>query len=115
MSPKIIDQQTDISKLQEMAKASFGNLVKAVVDIQKQSMAIGGEMHADEERFLIENGSKQDDLWGINIYPFQKIDQLIEFDSVINLRPSQKNLTRGIENTQIRQKIIQIVKNLIKL
>jgi hypothetical protein len=72
-------------------------------------------MHADEEKMLLENGSKQQDLWGINLYPqnFGKED-FIEFDSVINLRPSQNNLSRFVEDEKIRQKIIKIVDQLIK-
>lgn len=100
------------SQLKEMA-GGFVNLVKAVVDIEKGIMAIGGELHADEEALLLEKGSKQLNLWGINLYPELQGEKFIEFDSVINLRPIQNNRSRGVEDAQIRQKIIEIVNSLI--
>jgi hypothetical protein len=111
----LIDKPIDFKKLVELAEKNFAGLVKAVVDVEKEMMVIGGEMHADEEKMLLEKGSKQQDLWGINLYPqnFGKED-FIEFDSVINLRPSQNNLSRFVEDEKIRQKIIKIVDQLIK-
>jgi hypothetical protein len=106
------EEKISRSQLKEIA-GSFGNIVKAVVDVEKGIMAIGGELHADEEALLLEKGSKQRNLWGINLYPELQPEKFIEFDSVINLRPSQDNRSRGVENTQIRQKIIEIVNSLI--
>lgn len=111
---KIIKDQITIKKIKEMSQKMFGNLVKAVVDIEKEIMAIDAELHADIEIALIENGSKQENLWGINIYPEIQGEKRIEFDSMINLKPSLNNRTRGIENQQIREKIIKIVNTLIK-
>lgn len=100
------------SQLKEIADG-FGNLVKAVVDIEKSLMAIGGELHADEEAFLLEKGSQQRNLWGINLYPELQGEEFIEFDSVINLRPTQGNRSRGVDDAGIRQKIKEIVNSLI--
>jgi hypothetical protein len=110
----IIDKPIKRSKVKKMAQALFGNLVKAVVDIEKEIMAIGGELHSDEEALLLENGSDQRNLWGINLYPDVDDDQWIEFDSMINLRPSQGNITRGLNDQKIRKKIAKIVGKLIK-
>lgn len=96
-----------------MAEKMFGNLIKAVVDIEKEIMAVNGELHADEEALLLQNGSKQQNLWGINIYPDLQGDNFIEFDSMINLRPSQGNRSRGVDSEEIRKKIIGIVNKLI--
>ena len=97
-----------------MTEQMFGNLVKAVVDIDKEIIAIDGELHADEEALLLESGSKQSDLWGINLYPeFFGKDDFIEFDSMINLRPSQDNRSRGVKNEATRKKIIQTVNKLV--
>lgn len=112
---KIVDRNNKIT-LQDLKKISrkmFSGLVKAVVDIEKEIMVIGGEMHADEESFLISHGSTQRNLWGINLYPQNKPEEFIEFDSIINLRPGQGNLSRYIENKKIRKKIISIVNQLI--
>lgn len=97
-----------------MAKAKFGNLVKAVVDVEKEVMVVDGELHADEEALLLQKGSKQKNLWGINLYPEEDEERWIEFDSLINLRPSLGNLSRGIEDQKIRKSIIQIINKLIK-
>ena len=106
---KILQQE-----LHKIAEERFGDLVKAVVDIKREIMAIGGDLHADEEAILIEQGSSQEDLWGINLYPEMPREKWIEFDSVINIRPSLDNRSRGIDNSEIRNKIIQIVNSLVE-
>ena len=111
---RIIKTKTPILVFEKMAKKMFGNLIKAVVDIDKGIMAVNGELHADEEALLLENDSKQENLWGINIYPKIKGNDWIEFDSMINLRPSLNNLSRGIDDINTRKKIIKIVNQLIK-
>lgn len=111
---KIIKDKISIKELEKLAEDMFGNFVKAVVDIEKKIMATGGEFHADEEALLIQNGSKQSNLWGINIYPAIKEENWIEFDSMINLRPSQGNCTRSVENKEIQKIIIEIVNNLVQ-
>ena len=111
---KIVNDKISTKELKKMAKKMFDNLVKAVVDIEKEKMAVDAPMHADEEAELIETGSKQENLWGINIYPDLKDDDFIEFDSMINLKPAFDNRTRGIESSEIREKIIKIVNNLVK-
>lgn len=97
-----------------MAEATFGNLVKAVVDIEKELIAVDAELHSDLEALLLEDGSKQKSLWGINLYPEIQGDDFIEFDSMINMRPSQGNRSRGIEDKELRNKIIGIVAKRIK-
>ena len=111
---QIITDKITIKELQNIAEKMFGNLVKAVVDIEKGIMAINAAMHADEEAELIKNGSKQENLWGINLYPNKTGEDFIEFDSMINLRPAQNNRSRGVENTAIQKKIINIVNKLVE-
>lgn len=111
---KIVKDQITLKELKKMAENMFGGLVKAVVDVKQEIMAVDSGMHADEEEILLKNGSKQQDLWGINIYPDETGEKRIEFDSMINLRPSQKNRSRGVDNAVICQKIIKITKKLIK-
>lgn len=111
---KIIKEKISIKELEKLAESMFGNLVKAVVDIENKIMAVGGELHSDEEALLLESGSKQSDLWGINIYPEINDENWIEFDSMINLRPSQGNRTRGVENKEIQKIIIEVVNKLIE-
>jgi len=112
MEIRIIKEPIKKQELTEMAKKQFGDIIKAVVDIEKEIMAIGPELHSDGEILLEEKeGSKREYVWGINLYPEQ--DDFIEFDSVINLKPSSNNRSRDVENPDIREKIKQIVNKLI--
>jgi hypothetical protein len=110
MSPmQIIDGPADRAMLKTLAQERFGDMVKAVVDIERKMMAIGGELHADEEQLLLENGSKQENLWGINLYPDTMTADWLEFDSMINLRPSQGNRSRGVDDPAIQERIRSVV------
>jgi hypothetical protein len=111
---KIVESEITIEELKEMSKKMFGNLVKAVVDTEKEIMAVDGELHSDEQEILIEGGSKYENLWGINIYPDNKNEDWIEFDSMINLKPGLGQRIRGVENLEIKEKIIKIVNKLVK-
>ena len=111
---KVVKDRISIDELKELAREMFDNFVKAVVDVEKRVMSVGGELHSDEEAQLIEQGSKQHDLWGINLYPEMEDDCWIEFDSLINIRPSVGNRTRGVNSPEIREAIVGIVNNLVK-
>jgi len=110
----IVRSSIVLAELKTMAENSFGNLVKAVVDTDRKIMAVDGELHADEEALLLEDGSAQKHLWGINIYPELEGQDRIEFDSLINIRPSQKNRSRGVEDPAIREDIMRVVADLVK-
>jgi hypothetical protein len=109
----IITEKIHLTEILEFSKENPEALIKAVVDIDKKIMAIGGDLHADEEVTLLEYGSLQQSLWGINLYPDKAADEWIEFDSMINIRPRQNNRSRDVEDPEIRKKIYQIVNNLI--
>lgn len=107
---KEVEDKITVAELSEMAKKMYGNLVKGVVDIEKNILVVDAEMHADEEQFLLERGSKQQDLWGINLYPEELgADGFIEFDSMINIRPRQQNMSRGVEDENTRKRIVALV------
>ncbi len=110
----IIETTLERKRLREIAQGQFGDMVKAVVDVSKEIIAVGGEMHADGEAFLIDHGSRQDDLWGINLYPDAPPQTWIEFDSLINLRPSQGNRTRGVDDPALRETIRRIVETRVR-
>jgi hypothetical protein len=110
----IVRDSITIEQLKEMSQKMSDSLVKAVVDIENNIMAVDADMHVDEEALLLEEGSLQENLWGINIYPYKSRDEWIEFDSMINLRPSAGNRTRGVEDKNIQEKIRKIVVGLIK-
>jgi len=77
-------------------------------------MVVGGELHADQEAILLSRQSKQENLWGINLYPGLSEQDWIEFDSMINIRPRLNNRSRGIENEKMREDIIALVTKLVK-
>lgn len=110
---KLVDTPITKDELKNMSEKFSGGLVKAVVDIKKEIMVIDAPMHADEEKELLDMGSHQDDLWGINLYPDLSNDDFIEFDSMINVRPRLNNFSRGIEDENLQKKIISIVFKLV--
>ncbi len=110
---RIITGKISLAELKKIAEERFGDMVKGVVDIEKGIMAIGGEMHADEEAVLLENGSSQANLWGINLYPDNSGEDFVEFDSMINIRPRQNNRSRSVEDENVRQQILEIVKKIV--
>lgn len=110
---KIISDVLSLEELKGMAKSYFGGLVKAVVDVERRLLAVDADMHADLEAALLNDGSRQDDLWGINLYPDQYREQFIEYDSMINVRPRQDNRTRGVDSESLRNKIADIVRERI--
>jgi hypothetical protein len=110
---KIITEKITIEELKEFGEGFFENMIKAVADIDLEIMAIGAEMHSDEEMALLDNGSKQEYLWGFNILFDMPREDWLEFDSMINIRPKQ-NRSRYVENQEIREKVINIVNNLIQ-
>jgi hypothetical protein len=114
MAIKILKTPIKKSELAEIAREEFGDVIKTVVDIEQEIMAIGGELHADEEVLLTEKeNSKRENTWGINLYPKKSGDEFIEFDSMINIKPNFGNRSRGIENSEVQNKIRSIVKKLI--
>jgi len=111
---KTIDAPMPLDDFKIMARGLFGNLVKAMVDVERKIMAVDGELHADEEALLLGSGSRQEDLWGINIYPDLEMPDRVEFDLVINIRPSQGNRSRGVDDPVTREAILRVVEDLVK-
>ena len=94
--------------LRQMAATGFGDMVKGVVDIDRELLAVDAELHADLEAFLLNHGSSQNSLWGINLYPDEDED-FVEFDSLINIRPMSGNRSRGVDDSKIRERILEVV------
>lgn len=109
MAIEIIRRAIPRAQLTVLAESQFGDMVKAVIDVERRVMAIGGELHSDEEALLIDDGSAQANLWGINLYPAEPGDGWIEFDSMINVRPAQGNRSRNVDDPGLQDRIRQIV------
>jgi len=111
---KLVETSITMAELHSMARGRFGDLVKAVVDIRRNVMAVDADLHSDEETLLLQNGSAQADLWGINLYPDLPPADFIEFDSMINIRPSQSNRSRRVDDPGIQSRIVDVVNALVR-
>jgi len=111
---KIITEPTSLSELWLAREVGFEDMMKMVVDVEQEILAVDAELHADLEALLLDNDSRQFDLWGINIYPDKNDEDFIEFTALINIRPSQANRSMEVENPQIRDKIRKICSRLLK-
>lgn len=109
----LVDRKLDRSELARLVGAYFEDMVKYVVDVERRIAAVGGELHADAEKLLLEEGSRQADLWGANYYPGRGAEDCIEYTSLINIRPSQGNRSMLIEDGGIRERVLEITFALI--
>ncbi|MDO8523190.1 MAG: DUF5674 family protein [bacterium] len=109
MDIKIIDKKITESELREIAKDFYGEMVKGVVDIEREIIAMGGEFHMDANIILIENGSKQQNVWGFNWYFDKTGDERIEYVSLINIRPGQGNRKMEVQDVSLRDKMKTII------
>lgn len=105
----ILENPLTRDALKEIAERSFGDMVKGVVDVNRELLAVDAELHSDLESLLLDDGSSQKHLWGINLYPDLAENDFLEFDSMINMRPSQGNMSRGVDDERIRQIIVKII------
>ena len=109
MNIKIINKKITESELREIAKDFYVVMVKGVVDIEREIIAIGGEYHMDANIILIENGSEQQNVWGFNWYFDKNGDERIEYVSLINIRPKQGNMTMEVQDVFLRDKMKTII------
>ncbi len=112
--PKIIVVSEKVSQDQLKKQLFwFKTMVKFVVDVERNVLALGGELHADAEALLLEKGSRQEDLWGANFYPFKSAKDRIEYTSLINIRPSAGNNSMEIRDEKIRERVRALAEKLI--
>lgn len=108
------DDPISLDELRRLAAGRFGDLVKAVVDLERGIMIVDADLHADQEAELLAGGSQRRDLWGINLYPDLPECDWLEFDSMINLRPSFGNRSRGVDDPAVRERITRLVVGLVR-
>jgi hypothetical protein len=103
-----------VAELQEMSEKMYGAIVKADVDVAKRIVILDMTMHVDGEEYLLEHGSLQKDIWGINLHPDKfGTDEFVEFESMINLKPGQGNRSRGVDDEVTRKQIIDIINGVV--
>jgi len=91
----------------------FEDMVKYVVDVERGIAAVGGQLHADAVAILLENGSRQENLWGANYFPGTQAEACIEFTSLINIRPAQGNRSMEIQDGLVRSRVRELTFRLI--
>ena len=109
----VVRERIDTASLRALVAGYFEDMLKYVVDVEREVAAVGGEMHADAEELLLEDGSSQGDLWGANYYPGRGREDCIEFTALINIRPSQGNRAMLIEDPETRERVRRITYALI--
>ena len=109
----LISETIATRQLADLVERFFTDMVKYVVDVERGIAAVGGELHADAEQLLLEDGSRQEDLWGANYYPGRGVDGCIEFTSLINIRPAHGNRSMLIEDEGVRRRVREITHALI--
>ena len=115
METRIVKDTITRAELRALAHEQYGDIIKAVVDVDQKIVGVGGELHIDIQSILIEKeGARGDTTWGINLYLEKTGDDFIEFDSMINLKPALGNKTRGVEDEKIRQKIREIINKIME-
>ena len=113
---EILSKKISRDELNKMDSGYFEDMIKAVVDIEKQIIGVDAELHADIEGALIDEGCEQRNLWGINFLTDEDdIEEFVEFDSLINIRPKQNNRSRYVEDENIRNKVLEVVEKWIEI
>jgi hypothetical protein len=105
----LLRERATAQQIKEMLE-EYEGMIKIVVDIRRRVLSGGGEMHADCESILIDDGSEQDDLWGANWYPNE---QRIAFESLINIRPRLGNRNIMIQSQELRDVVESITREIL--
>ncbi len=105
----LLQEKASAAEMNEML-ARYESMIKIVVDVRRRVVSGGGEIPADCETTLLEDGSEQDDLWGANWYPSE---QRIEFESLINIRPRLGNRSILIQNEELRRQVESITREIL--
>lgn len=109
----VLDRPVGPEELRALVDRFFQDMVKYVVDLERELIAVGGELHADAEVLLLDQGSRQTDLWGANYYPGRGRDGCIEYTSLINIRPAQGNRSMEVEDSGLRDRIRELTFRLL--
>jgi hypothetical protein len=109
----VTDSRIDPARLRMLLERFFGDMAKVVVDVRRRRVAVGGELHADAEALLLDDGSRQVDLWGANYFPGLGLGKCIEFTALMNIRPAQGNRSMEIQDPGVREAVRGIIHDLV--
>jgi hypothetical protein len=109
MTIKIIHDRITRSELKKLAEETFVEMIKAVADVRRGVIAVGGELHSEARDELLADGSKAHDLWGFSLYLDGNFDIALEYSSQINLRLEDHNASLQIKSPEARVLIRDLV------
>ena len=112
---KILDKKISIDEVKKLADIWYGTMIKGAVDIKSERVALGGDYHIEDSELLTSTGSKFEDIWGFNIRFEENLDGVLEFDSMVNIKPNFSNRSRKIGNEEIIKKATEIILRFIDL
>ena len=108
----IIRETATPEQIEQMTEQFGGNFIKLAVDVSREILAGGGELHADCEQPLLEDNSQQVDIWGADWHP--KTGN-VTFESIINIRPRQQNFSMEVQDPALRSRIEKIIRELLEV
>ena len=111
---QILREKIDRDTLRRLAANTFGDMIKCVADVRRGLLAVDAGLHSDLERLLLDAGSSCEDLWGFNLYPDERGEDFIEYDSLINIRSWQDNPSRDVLDPGVRSEIASIVDKFVE-
>lgn len=114
MRQVVAPETISLDDVRLLADARFGDMIKGVVDLERGILLLDADLHADQEAALLADGSRHANLWGINLYPEVAGDDWLDFDSMINLRPSFGNRSRGVDDPATRSAIAALVARVVR-
>jgi hypothetical protein len=110
---RILVERLTPEQIVNLAAEIFDDMFKVVVDVERGVLAAGGALHADAEQLLLDDGSRQQDVWGANYFPARAIGSRLEYSALINIRPDAGNSDQNIRSEAVRAKVRCIVEKWI--
>ena len=115
MNIKILDKKNSIDEIKKMADFWYGTMIKGTLDVELGRVALGGDYHIESLEMLTGSGSKFEDVWGFNIRFEENPNGILEFDSMVNIKPNFCNRSRNIGNEEVIKKATEIIYKFIDL
>src|SRR3989344_4997384 len=109
MNIQILDHKISIKEVKALALFWYKSIIKGTVDIELGRVALGGDYHIESSEVLTSSGSKFEDVWAFNIRFEENPDGVLEFDSMVNIKPNLGNRSRTINNEEILKKLKEII------
>ncbi len=113
-SIKILENQISMDEVKKFAENWYGSMIKGAVDIVDGRVALGGDYHIEDSELLTATGSKFENVWGFNIRFEENPDGVLEFDSMVNIKPNLGNRSRNIKDEEVIKKGTEIIHKYIK-